>query len=66
MIRNYYERYFSTLLPKNILTLKASITTAADNKFRDMFPNFEKNKVIYYMRIMKYHALFVVLRKRKN
>ena len=42
------------------------ITTAADNKFCDIFPNFEKTKVWYFMRIvcqqtilMKYHALFV-------
>ena len=27
------------------LTLKAPITTAADDKFCDIFPNFQKNKV---------------------
>ena len=50
------------------LTHKASITTAADDKFCDIFPNFrKKNKVWYFMRIvcqqtilMKYHALFVI------
>ena len=29
----------------NILTLKAPITSAADNKFCDIFLNFQKNKV---------------------
>ena len=54
------------------LTFKAPITTAADNKFCDNFPNFRKNKVWYYMRIvcqqtilMKYHALFVIFEKSK-
>ena len=50
------------------LTLKAPITTAADNKFCDIFANFQKNnKVWYFMRIVcqqtiliKYHALFVI------
>ena len=28
-----------------ILTLQASIKTAADNKICDIFPNFRKNKV---------------------
>ena len=49
------------------LNLKAPITTAADDKFFDIFPNFRKNKVRYFMRIvcqqtilMKYHALFVI------
>ena len=27
------------------LTLKGSITTAADDKFSNIFPNFQKNKV---------------------
>ena len=27
------------------LTVKAPITTAADDKFSDIFPNFQKNKV---------------------
>ena len=51
-------------------TLKAPITTAADNKFWDIFPIFHKNKLWYYMRIvcqqtilMKYHALFVIFDK---
>ena len=49
------------------LNLKAPIMTAADDKFFDIFPNFRKNKVRYFMRIvcqqtilMKYHALFVI------
>ena len=53
-----------------ILTLKAPITTAADEKFCDIFPNFQKNKVWYFMRIickqtifMKYHAIFVIFEK---
>ena len=52
------------------LTLKAPIMTAADNKFCDIFPNFQNNKVWYFMRIvcqqtilMKYHALFVIFEK---
>ena len=52
------------------LTLKAPITTAADDKFCDIFPNFQKNKVWYFTRIvvkqtilMKYHALFVIYEK---
>ena len=52
------------------LTLKTPITTAAEDKFCDIFPNFRKNKVWYFMRIvcqqmilMKYHALFVIFEK---
>ena len=33
------------------LTLKAPITTAADDKYGDKFPKFWKNKVWYFMRI---------------
>ena len=59
------------LLPRLLkLTLKAPITTAADDKFCAPFPIFDKNKVWYYMRIvcqqtilMKYHALFVIFEK---
>ena len=50
----------------NLLTLKEPITTAADDKFCEIFPKFRKNKV-YFMRIvcqqtilMKYHAFFVI------
>ena len=57
----------------NILTLKAPITTAADNKFCNIFLNFQKNKVWYFIRIvcqqtilMKYRALLLFLKKRKN
>ena len=35
------------------LTLKAPITTAADDKFFDIFPNFQK----------KYHAVFEIFEK---
>ena len=52
------------------LTLKAPITTAADDKFCDIFRVFNKNNVWYFMRIvcqqtilMKYHALFVIFEK---
>ena len=57
--------YFFSLF---YLTLKAPITTAADDKYGDNFPNFWKNKVWYFMRIvcqqtilMKRRALFVFL-----
>ena len=52
-----------------MLTIKAPIMTAAEDKFCT-FPIFDKNKVRYYMRIvcqqmiiMKYHALFVNFEK---
>ena len=52
------------------LTLKVPITTAADDKFCDIFPNFRKNNVWYFMRIicqqtilMKYHDLFLKMRQ---
>ena len=53
------------------LTLKAPNTTAADDKFSNIFPNFQKkNKAWYFMRIvcqqtilMKYHALLVIFEK---
>ena len=57
--------YFFSLF---YLTLKAPITTAADDKYGDNFPNFWKNTVWYFMRIvcqqtilMKRRALFVFL-----
>ena len=60
----------SYLFVFDALTLKAPITTAAEDKFRGIFPNFEKNKVWYFMRIicqqtilMKYHALFISFEK---
>ena len=44
--------------------------TAADDKFCDIFPSFDKNKVWYFMKIvcqqtilLKYHALFVIFEK---
>ena len=55
-----------------ILTHKAIITTAADDKICDIFLIINKNKVWYYMRIvcqqttlMKYHAIFVIEKKSK-
>ena len=43
---------------------------SANHHCSDMFPNFQKNKVWYFMRIvcqqailMKYHALFVIFEK---
>ena len=57
-----------TCLKIDFLTLKGPITTAADDKFCNVFLIFE-NKV-YFMRIvcqqtilMKYHALFVIFEK---
>ena len=52
-------------------TLNVSITTAADDKFCDIFPNFLKqNKVWHFMRtvcwqtiLMKKHTLFVIFEK---
>ena len=56
-----------------VLTLKAPITTAADDKISDIFPYFRKNKVWYFIRIvckqtilMKYHALFVIFEKNSK
>ena len=56
------------------LNLKAPITTAADDKFCYIsFLVFDKNKVWYIIRIVcqqtifvKYHALFVILKKQQN
>ena len=52
------------------LTLKAPITTAADDKFFYIFSIFEINKVRYFMRIvcqqtilMKHHALLLFSEK---
>ena len=54
------------------LTLKAPITTAADNKFCNIFLNFQKNKVWFFLRIVcqqtilvKYQALFVIFESGK-
>ena len=55
-----------------LLTIKAPITTAADDKFRNIFPNIQINKEWYFMRIvcqtirMKYHALFVIFEKKNS
>ena len=47
------------------------IKTAADHKYFDIFPNFRKSKVSYFMRIvyqqtilMKYHALFAIFENK--
>ena len=53
------------------LTLKASITTAANDKFCNIFLNFQKKKKVwYFVRIfcqqtilMKYHAFLVIFEK---
>ena len=46
------------------LTHRAPITTAADDRFGNIFLIFERNKAWYFMRmqtiLMKYHALFVI------
>ena len=47
------------------LTLKASITTAAD-KFCNIFFIFEKIHMKFHENLMKYHALFVNLKKQQN
>ena len=46
---------------------------AADDKICDIFPNFRKNKVWYFMRLvswqtilMKYHAVFVIFEHAEN
>ena len=64
---------FEIVIVGGALTLKASITTAADDKSCDNFPLFRKNKAWYFMRIvcqqtilMKYHALFIILKKQQN
>ena len=51
-------------IPKYHVGLKAPVTSAVDDKFLDIFSNFQKNKV-YFMRIvcqqtilMKYVLLF--------
>ena len=46
-----------------VLTLKAPITTAADDKFCDVFSNFQK-KIRYDL--MKYHALLLLLFLKKR
>ena len=53
-----------------VLTHKAPIMSAVDDKFCDIFPSFWQNKVWYFMRIvcqqtilMNYHALFVIFEK---
>ena len=39
------------------------ITTAAEHKFYDIFPNFRKNKVWFFTILMKYHAIYVIFEK---
>ena len=49
------------LMPQSVnwctLTLTAAITTAADHKFCNIFPNFRKNKVWNFMRIVCLHSI---------
>ena len=57
-----------TICYRDVLTLKAPITAAADNKFGDIFPNFrQKYGMILHEDqqtiLMKYHALFVIFEK---
>ena len=61
---------FSCYSYVKFLTHKGPITTAADDKIATSFLIFDKNKVLYFMRIvcqqtilMKYHALFVIFEK---
>ena len=65
----YQTRMKNPIVHKG-LTLKALITTAADNKFCNISPIFHKNMVWCYMTIvcqqtilMKYHALLVIFEK---
>ena len=64
------KQFFWQISPNIFLTIKAPITTAADNKFSDIFPNLRKKNKVYFMRIvcqqtilMKYLALFVIFEK---
>ena len=58
----------------HLFNLKAPITTVEDDKFCDIFSNFGKSKVRYFMRIvcqqtilMQYHVLYVLfLKKQQN
>ena len=61
------------LLFLRLSTLKASITTAADDKCCDIFPNFRKKWYDISLRIvcqqtifMKYYALFVIFENAAN
>ena len=70
---NFLSAVYIDVMEKvnQILTLKAPITTAADNKFSDIFLNLQKkNTAWYFMWIvcqqmipMKYYALFVIFKK---
>ena len=66
-------QYWLISSQSNGLTLKVPITTAADDKFCDILPNFGKNKVSYFMRIVcwqtiliKYLAVCVTFEKQQN
>ena len=48
---------------KRWVALKAPITTAADDKVWDIFPNFQQKQQTI---LMKYHALFVIFEKAAN
>ena len=62
------QQLFPKKVVTQILTIKAPIMTAAEDKFCDIFPNFRK-KIRYYISressaiLMKYHALFVIFEK---
>ena len=47
------------------ITLKAPIPTVADDKFCNIFPNFQKKQgmISYETILMQYHALFVIFEK---
>ena len=70
--KSVYNCRIFTIIQKE-LTLKEPITTAADANFATSFLIFENNTLWYFMRIvcqqtilMKYHALFVNLKKLQN
>ena len=55
---NQMSIFYLTL---SFLTIKVSITSAADDTLCDIYPNFRKNKVWYFMRIVCRH--FVIFEK---
>ena len=63
--RHFYIYYF---VSDKGLTLKAPITTAADDKFITFFPNFRKKGMIFRENRLaddshENHALFVIFEK---
>ena len=58
------EYMFSGVTGRNFLTLYEPITTAAEDKFCDIFPNFRKIRYdIPQQTILMKYALFVIFEK---